>query len=77
LIAITSSSSSGDGASALAIDSALCSGGGDPGDVHGSEVQLGMEDPGKRDYSMEINDPFGLDRDGSDDQWSVEQDRST
>jgi hypothetical protein len=55
---------------------AIREGNAEPRDVHSSDVQLGMENPGKKAYSQRINDPFGLDRDGSDDQWSVEQDRS-
>jgi hypothetical protein len=37
-------------------------------------VEMGFENPGKRDYSQRINDPFELDRNGSDDQWHVKSD---
>jgi hypothetical protein len=37
-------------------------------------VQMGMENPGKKDASQKINDPFELDRNGPDDQWHVKSD---
>jgi hypothetical protein len=38
------------------------------------DVQLGMTDPGKKDYSQQINDPFEMDR-STDTPFDVKQDK--